>query len=121
MLCCRQHDGKYTVLVRAYLVAHVPLMLLKVLLACRPFSARRSRWLPAARARFGGHAPLQLHQYAVKPVIARFTKTENMSDKQTACTTGRPFDKSDFSQTLKLKALKVQAKQCQGLMKTFAG
>ena len=121
MLCCRQHDGKYTVLVSAYLVAHVPLMLLKALLACRPFSARRSRCLPAVRAGFGGHAQLQLHQRGVKTVNVRFSTTVSMSHEQTACTTGRPFDKSDFSQTLKLKALKVQAKQCQGLMKTFAG
>ncbi|KAA6423720.1 MAG: tRNA (guanine(37)-N1)-methyltransferase [Trebouxia sp. A1-2] len=96
-------------------------MLLKAALSGRAPPSHSLRCLSAAHELSGWG--LQLHPYHhVRQLInGRLIPIRNMSDAQAASTPGRPFDKSEFSQTLTLRALKVQAKQCQGLMKSFAG
>lgn len=45
----------------------------------------------------------------------------SMSDKLLQDVEKTTVNRADFAQSLNLKALRVQAKQCQGLMKKFAG
>ncbi|DBB06618.1 TPA: hypothetical protein ACH3X1_012140 [Trebouxia sp. C0004] len=95
-------------------------MLLKAALSSRTLPSHSLRCLPAAHEVSGWG--LQLHPHHVRQMInGRLFQIRTMSEAQAASTPGRLFDKSEFSQTLTLKALKVQAKQCQGLMKSFAG
>ncbi len=94
-------------------------MLLRLALLSRPFTARRIRRSFAAQIVLGG--PVQSRPSAKKMYNVSSNLIGTISDPQTPNTAGRTFRKKDFSQTLMLKALRVQPKQCHALMKTFAG
>ena len=96
-------------------------MLLKAALSSRARPSHGLRCLSAAHEVSGWGLQLHPYQHVRQVINGRLTHIRIMSEAQAASTPGRPFDKSEFSQTLTLKALKVQAKQCQGLMKSFAG
>ena len=96
-------------------------MLLKVALSSRASPSHSLRRLSVAHEVSGWGLQLQPYQLVRQVINGPLFHTRTMSEAQAASTSERPFDKSEFSQTLTLKALKVQAKQCQGLMKSFAG
>ena len=102
-------------------VAHLSFMLLKTAFSSRARPSHSLRCLSAAYEVLSWGVQLHPYQHVRQVINGRLTHIRIMSEAQAASTPGRPFDKSEFSQTLTLKALKVQAKQCQGLMKSFAG
>ena len=56
---------------------------------------------------------------AIKTSTASHIHCRHMISEKSSVS--RSLDKTEFTQTLNLQALRVQAKQCQRLMKTFAG
>ena len=75
----------------------------------------------AALVTLGRHALERKHPHARELVKAVSVVVELMSDNLQQGSDHTTLKKASFAQTLKLKALRVQAKQCQSLMKKFAG
>ena len=97
-------------------------MLLRFAIFSRPLVTQRLRWSHITQVvKSSGHEPLQPGYRTRKTVKLHSVAPHSMSEVRKQSNNDRQFDKSEFSKTLKLKALKVQAKQCQSLMKFFAG
>ena len=70
---------------------------------------------------FPRHPPVQVRSHAHFRLRFRCGLVGAMAKAAHAIADIPTLNKNDFAQNLNLKALKVQAKQCQSLMKNFAG
>lgn len=96
-------------------------MLCRLISNSRPLQAQRLRPSVIICAFPRRHVGVSTARSALTVSSVRQLKAGQMSDASAKNNGKQVFDRSKLSQTLNLQALKVQAKQCQILMKTFTG